>query len=137
MRPFDSVILTEDLSDTLHAGTEGAIVEAYDHADAVFIVELFDRDGKTLDVVDVRADQMTVTLADFFEGERIALLADIPAHKLLRGQVGVIQKRVGVGLYRVEFADYRQQPLCQPDPPRRTDDALTLATHPDSAKRLI
>lgn len=110
MRPFDSVILTEDLSDTLRAGTEGAIVEAYAHADGVFIVELFDRDGKTLDVVDVRADQMTVTLADFFEGGQIALLADIPAHKLLRGQVGMIKERVGVGLYRVEFAEPDSSP---------------------------
>jgi hypothetical protein len=102
MRPFDSIILTEDLSDTMRAGTEGAIVDQYAH---VYIVELFDRDGKTLDVVDVRADQMTVTLSDFFAGERIALLADIPAYKLLRGQVGIIQERVGVGLYVVEFAN--------------------------------
>ncbi|MBX3063592.1 MAG: DUF4926 domain-containing protein [Anaerolineae bacterium] len=110
MRPFDSVILIEDLSDMLRAGTEGAIVDAYANVDDVFIVELFDRDGKTLDVVDVRADQMTVTLADFVAGERIALLADIPTHKLLRGQVGVIQKRVGVGLYQIEFAELGDNP---------------------------
>ena len=56
MRPFDSVILTEDRSDTFRAGTEGAIVDVYAHVDDVFIVELFDRDGKTLNVVEVRTD---------------------------------------------------------------------------------
>lgn len=104
MRPYDSIILTQDLSDTIRAGTVGAIVDTYPHVDDVYIVELFDRDGDTIDVVDVRADQMAVTLADFSAGEQIALLADIPAYKLLRGQVGVIKERVGVGLYSVEFA---------------------------------
>ncbi|MBN8590729.1 MAG: DUF4926 domain-containing protein [Anaerolineae bacterium] len=104
MRPFDTVILTTDLSANLPAGTEGTIVDTYALADDVYIVELFDRDGSTLQVVDVRADQMTVTLADFAPGERIALLADVPAHKLVRGQVGIIQERVAVGVYRVEFA---------------------------------
>lgn len=105
MRPFDCVILTEDLSDTLRAGTEGTIVETYNHPDNVYIVEFFDRDGHTIDVVDVRADQMTVTLPDFFDGEQIALLAGIPRHRLVRGQVGVVRGRAGVGLYRVEFND--------------------------------
>lgn len=110
MRPFDSIILTEDLSDTLRAGTEGAIVDQYTHVEGVFTVELFDRDGKTIDVVDVRQHQMTVTLADFFAGEHVALLADLPGHKLLRGQVGVIRERVGIGLYTVEFADAKGTP---------------------------
>jgi hypothetical protein len=105
MRPFDSIILTEDLSETIPAGTEGAIVDQYAHAEGVYIVELFARDGATLGVEDVRADQMTVTLSDYSVGERIALLADIAAHKLLRGQVGIIQERVGVGLYAVDFAN--------------------------------
>lgn len=105
MRPFDSIILTEDLSDALPAGTEGTIVERYEATDEVFTVELFDPDGNTLDVLDVRADQMTVTLADFFEGERIALLEAIPKHDLRRGQVGTIRRRVGVGLYEVAFED--------------------------------
>jgi hypothetical protein len=105
MRPFDSVVLTEDLSDKLRAGTEGTIVDQYQPATNVYMVELFDGEGNTLDVVDVRADQMLVTLADFFDGERIALLVDLPKHKLRRGQVGTIQERVAVGLYAVEFAD--------------------------------
>lgn len=110
MRPYDSVILTEDLSETLLTGTEGTIVETYTQTDAVYIVEFFDRRGQTIDVVDVRRDQMTVTLADFVAGEQVALLADIPSHKLLRGQVGTIRERVGVGLYRVEFADPDSSP---------------------------
>lgn len=105
MRAFDSVILTEDLSDTLRTGTEGTIVDAYESAAEVFVVEFFDRDGKTLDVADVRASQMTVTLPDFFPGEQVALLADIPGHQLVRGQVGTIRERAGVGLYAVAFAD--------------------------------
>ena len=56
MRPYDSIILTSDLSDTLRAGTKGAIVETYPQTDQVYIVELFAEDGSTLDVVDVRAD---------------------------------------------------------------------------------
>lgn len=110
MRPYDSVILTEDLSEALPAGTEGAIVETYTQVDDVYIVELFDRSGQTIDVVDVRADQMVVTLADFYDGERIALLTDMPSYKLLRGQVGTVQERIGVGLYRVQFVDGSGQP---------------------------
>lgn len=105
MRAFDSIILTEDLSEQLPAGTEGSIVDAYAQADNVFVVEFFDQEGHTLDVRDVRADQMTVTLADFFPGEHVALLADLPRHKLLRGQVGTVQERIGVGLYTVAFQD--------------------------------
>lgn len=105
MRPYDSVILTADLSDSIRAGMEGAIVETYTQVDDVFIVEVFDRDGHTVDVVDVRADQMTVTVPDFFDGENVALLDDLPAHQLRRGQVGTIRERAGVGAYRVTFAD--------------------------------
>lgn len=106
MRPFDSVILTEDLPQhNIPAGTEGTIVDVFSQDDGVYAVELFDRDGNTLDVVDVRSDQMTVTLTDFFAGEQVALLSDLPKHHLVRGQVGVVQERVGVGLYMVEFAD--------------------------------
>ncbi|MBI5667413.1 MAG: DUF4926 domain-containing protein [Chloroflexi bacterium] len=111
MRPYDSIILTQDLSDTIRAGTVGAIVDTYRNVDDVYIVELFDRDGATIDVVDVRADQMAVTLADFFAGDQIALLVDIPAYKLRRGQVGLIQERAGVGLYQVEFADAEGKPF--------------------------
>jgi len=110
MRPFDSVILNEDLSDSIPAGTEGTIVDQYAHVADVYIVEFFDREGHTLDIVDVRTEQMTVTLPDFFAGEHIALLADFPNHKLLRGQVGVIKQRVGVGLYEVEFVDTYDKP---------------------------
>ena len=110
MRPFDVVILNEDLNDSIPAGTEGTIVDQYAHVADVYIVEFFDREGRTLDVVDVRTDQITVTLSDFFAGEHIALLADFPKHKLLRGQVGVIKQRVGVGLYEVEFVDAHDKP---------------------------
>lgn len=105
MRPYDSIILTEDLRDVLPAGTEGTIVETPDATDDVHTVELFDRDGHTIDVIDVRADQMTVTLSDFYDGERVALLADLPKHRLIRGQVGTIRERIGVGLYVVDFGD--------------------------------
>jgi hypothetical protein len=106
MRPFDSIILLQDLPDAgIKAGTQGAIVETYLQADDVFIVEFFDKEGNTIDVVDVRADQMSVTLPDFASGESIALLDHLPAYKLSRGQVGVIRQRTAVGVYDVEFKD--------------------------------
>jgi len=106
MRPFDSVILNEDLPDHhIRAGTQGAIVEAFSNAPDVFLVEFFDADDSTIEVVSVRASQITVTVADFFDGESIALLRDLPAHRLLRGQVGVIRRRTAPGVYEVEFAD--------------------------------
>jgi hypothetical protein len=132
MRPFDTVILTTDLSDSLRAGTVGTIVDTYAQVDDVYIVELFDGDGRTLNVVDVNVDQMIVTLADFFAGEQVALLGDLPAHKLLRGQVGVIRERVGVGVYRVEFAGtdgaaYASLTL-------HAGQMMLLHWHPDAAK---
>ena len=48
---------------------------------------------------------MRVSLADFFPGERIALLEAVPEQRLQRGQVGTIRERAAPGLYRVEFAD--------------------------------
>ena len=111
MRPYDSVVLTQDVTDLLRAGMEGAIVETL--ADGVYMVECFDADGKTVDVDLVRADQMTVTLVDFFDEEQFALLQDVPGHALRRGQVGTIQKRVGVGVYRVMFLDAKQVPYAE------------------------
>lgn len=104
MRPFDSVVLNQDLPDyDIKAGTQGAIVEEFDNGNA-FMVEFFDDDNHTIDVVDVRADQLTLQLADFFDDEQIALIVDIPQHQLRRGQVGIIKKRIDVGLYEVEFS---------------------------------
>jgi hypothetical protein len=105
MRPFDSVILNQDLPAGISVGTAGVIVDRYAHTDEVVIVEFFDQHGKTLDVMDVRTDHLRVTLPDFASGERIALLDDLPAHKLVRGQVGVIKQRTGLGVYEVTFTD--------------------------------
>lgn len=111
MRPYDSVVLTQDVSDLLRAGMEGAIVEQL--ADGVYLVEWFDYQGKTVDVDIVGAEHMMVTLADFVDGEQIALLQDVPSHVLHRGQVGTIQKRVGVGVYRVTFFDAEHVPYAE------------------------
>jgi hypothetical protein len=70
----------------------------------IFLVECFDKDGNTIDVVSATADQLTITLADFHDGEAVALLHDLPAQRLLRGQVGTVKRRIGVGVYQVEFA---------------------------------
>lgn len=114
MRPFDSIVLNQDLPEHhIKAGTRGVIVDKYERAMDVFIVEFFDKDGKTIDVVDVRAEQMTVTLADFFDGDSVALLGDVPAHHLQRGQVGVVKERVGGGVYEVEFADSDGKPYAR------------------------
>jgi hypothetical protein len=104
MRPFDSVILNRDLPEAgISAGTAGIIVDRYSHTDAVVIVEFFDQHGKTLDVIDVPIQFLAVTLSDFAPGETIALLDELPIHKLVRGQVGVIKRRTSVGVYEVEF----------------------------------
>jgi hypothetical protein len=114
MRPFDSVILSQDLPEYgIQAGTQGVIVDTYAHTNQVFMVEFFDQQGNTLDVVDVRADQMRVTLADFAQGESIALLDDLHIHKLMRGQVGVVKRRIEVGVYEVEFRDTNGNPYAQ------------------------
>lgn len=106
MRPYDSVILNEDLpEDNLKAGTKGAIVDAHSQLLDVFMVEWFDENDQTIDVVPVRAHQITVTLADFYDGEQIALLHDLLTYGLLQGQVGTIKKRTGIGVYTVEFVD--------------------------------
>jgi hypothetical protein len=80
-------------------------------------------------VVDVHTRQMILTLADFFAGESVALLADIPGHGLVRG----IHERVGVGLYTVEFANASGSlPL------RLTLHAgqmLLLQWHPDASRQ--
>jgi len=51
----------------------------------------------------VRVDQMTVTLLDFVDGETVALLENIAPHRLARGQVGIVRRRITVGTYEVEF----------------------------------
>ena len=135
MRPFDVVILNEDLNDAIPAGTEGTIVDQYDHATGVYIVEFFDREGRTLDIVDVRTEQITVTLSDFFTGEQIALLAEFPKHKLLRGQVGVIKQRVGVGLYEVEFVDAHDKPYSRLT--LHAQQMLLLHWQPTEAKQSV
>lgn len=109
MRPFDSVILTEALSDHLPIGTKGTIVDQYQSSSEIFIVEFFTIDGETIDVCDVRSDQILVTLPDFFANEQIALVDNLPKYQLLRGQVGIIQERIGIGLYRVEFTTQKEQ----------------------------
>ena len=133
MRPFDSIIASEDISESIRAGTVGAIVDRYSAVDDVYIVEFFDRDGKTLDVTDVRDHQMSVTLADFFDGEQVALLNDLPAHKLVRGQVGVIRERVGVGLYRVGFSDTDGSPYAELT--LHAGQMLLLYWHPDASRQ--
>ena len=114
MRPYDSVILKVDLPEYhLTAGTSGAVVENYPSTDEVVMVEFFDPDGNTLEVVDVRVDQMTVTLPDFSDGETVALLQDIAQPRLMRGQVGIIQKRSAVGIYEIEFTDSHGKPFAR------------------------
>lgn len=106
MRAFDSVILNVDLpAHSIRAGTVGVIVEHLSDEQSVFLVECFDKDGKTIDVVQVETEQITVTLADFFDGDLVALLDDFPAQHLVRGQVGTIRQRLGVGIYHVSFVD--------------------------------
>lgn len=79
MRPFDAVILNEDLPKyNLKAGTQGAIVEAFLRTPDVFLIEFFDGEDNTIDVVSVHAHQITVTLADFYDGESIAMLERSP-----------------------------------------------------------
>lgn len=106
MRPFDAVILNEDLPEhNLKAGTQGAIVESFPRSPDVFLVEFFDAEDNTIGVVSVHAHQITVTLADYYDGESIAVLTDLPRLRLTRGQVGVIKRRTAPGVYEVEFAD--------------------------------
>ncbi|MCU0482104.1 MAG: DUF4926 domain-containing protein [Anaerolineae bacterium] len=105
MRPFDTVVLNEDMPEYgIVAGTEGAIVEDLANGEA-FIVEFFDSDGHTIDVVTVYPNQITVVTPDFFDGEKVALTQDLREYQLLRGQVGTIEKRLGDGNYTVAFAD--------------------------------
>lgn len=106
MRPFDAVILNEDLPEhNLKAGTQGAIVESFLRSPDVFLVEFFDAEDNTIGVVSVQVHQITVTLADYYDGESIAVLNDQPRLHLTRGQVGVIKRRTAPGVYEVEFAD--------------------------------
>lgn len=110
MRPFDSVILNVDLPQyNIPAGTVGAIVETLSESDGAYLVEFFDKDHHTIDVVDVTAAQITVTLPDYFDGEQVALMSDLPQHHLKRGQVGHIEKRSAPGTYVVAFQDSQQQ----------------------------
>jgi hypothetical protein len=114
MRPYDSVILNVDLPQyNIKAGTVGAIVETLSEADGAYLVEFFDKDHQTIDVVDVTAAQITVTLPDYFEGEQVALMTDLPHHNLRRGQVGRIKKRTAPGTYLVVFQDYHEQIYAQ------------------------
>ena len=106
MRPFDAVILNEDLPEhNIKAGIQGVIVESFPRSPDVFLVEFFDAEDKTIDVVSVHAHQLTVTLADFYDGDSIAVLNDQPKLRLTRGQVGVIKRRTAPGVYEVEFVD--------------------------------
>lgn len=106
MRPFDAVILNEDLPEhALKAGTQGAIVERFPRSPDVFLVEFFDAEENTIGVVSVHAHQITVTLADYHDGESVAMLNDLPKLRLTRGQVGVIKRRTAPGVYEIEFAD--------------------------------
>jgi hypothetical protein len=102
MRPYDSVTLLVDLPE-VPAGTSGAIVEQYSDGKG-FEVEFFDNDGKTIDVATVVANQIRVTLSDFFPDEQVALLEDLPMLNLKRGQVGKIVQRTSVGHYLVAFS---------------------------------
>lgn len=114
MRPYDSVILNVDLPHyNIKAGTVGAIVETLSEADGAYLVEFFDKDHHTIDVVDVTATQITVTLPDYFEGEQVALMTDLPQHDLRRGQVGRIEKRTAPGTYQIVFQDSQQNPYAE------------------------
>jgi hypothetical protein len=99
MRAFDSIITTQVINDTIGIGIEGTIVEVLD--DHTFLVECVDVHGNTLDVALIHAHQMTVTLQDYRPQEWVVALTDTPP--ILRGQIGIIQERVGVGLYRIRF----------------------------------
>ena len=111
MRPFDSIILNEDLPKYgIKAGTEGVIVDSTPLNDSFVMVEFFDKDGATIDVVDVGVGQLTVTLTDYFDGDSVALLNDIPQQRLQRGQVGVVKQRIKNAIYEVEFAAIGDEP---------------------------
>jgi hypothetical protein len=111
MRPFDGVILNEDLPKYgIKAGTEGVIVDSTPLNHTSVMVEFFDADGATIDVVDVGVGQLTVTLADYFDGDSVALLNDIPQQRLQRGQVGMVKQRVKNAVYEVEFAAIGDDP---------------------------
>lgn len=103
MRLFDVVILKEDLTDYgIKTGAIGTIVEVLANGTA-FLVEFMDG-GKTLDVADVRADQIRLHIPFFERGERVVLLADLPALQLRRGDIGeILDKRDGGEIFDVRF----------------------------------
>jgi len=108
MRPFDAVILNVDLPEhKLRAGLQGAVVEAFPQAPDTFLVEFLDDDDQTIGIVPVKAHQISVTLPDLYDGELVALLQDWPSQHLVRGQVGIIQRRSAPGVYEVAFSDER------------------------------
>lgn len=44
-------------------------------------------------------------MAEFELLSVVALLEDIPEHRLVRGQVGTVVEELGPGVYEVEFCD--------------------------------
>lgn len=56
MRPFEAVILNEDLPEyNLKAGTQGALVESFPRSPDVFLAEFFEAEDKTIGVVSIHA----------------------------------------------------------------------------------
>ncbi len=63
--------------------------------------------------------------------QTVALLEDMPAHGLIRGQVGTVVEDLAPGVYEVEFSDndgrtYAMLPL-------RADQLMALRFAPDQA----
>lgn len=136
MRPYDTVKLNIDIPvhevRVIPAGTEGAIVEEFGNGTA-FLVECFDADGNTLDIVDVRVEQLTLLIADFYAGESVALLDDLPSQGLRRGQVGTIEKRIAPRTYEVVFiGNASESKICIT---LDAEQLLILFTHPDASRQ--
>lgn len=58
----------------------------------------------------------------------VAVLADLPAHGLVRGQVGTVVEELGDGVFEVEFCDDEGQTYAQV--PLRSAQLMRLHHHP-------
>ena len=61
----------------------------------------------------------------------VALTADLPAHQLLRGQVGTVVEALAPGVFEVEFADDQGRSYAQL--PLRSKQLMVLHYHPQQA----
>lgn len=104
MRLFDVVILKEDLTDyNLKAGAGGTIVDVLADGKA-FLVE-FMEGGTTLDVAEVRPNQIKLHIPFFEIGERVVLLNDLPDLHLRRDDIGeIVHKHSGGEVFDVRFS---------------------------------